>query len=96
VRGFKRPPKYSCSTCGRLFKSRKIKDDHVLFNRCRGLKNKNKVTLLAEPADPELAEMKTHNYVGREYNGNPIPTGNRHLRTGIPLPRISQYDRAAI
>jgi hypothetical protein len=35
-------------------------------------------------------------YYGRTYNFNPIPTGNRHYRSGIPLPRISTYGRAAV
>jgi hypothetical protein len=38
---------------------------------------------------------ETYNY-GRTYNFNPIPTGMRHLRSGLPLPRISTYERAAI
>ena len=41
-------------------------------------------------------EQIQQEYHGRDYNYNPIPTGNRHYRTGIPLPRLSNQTRGAI
>jgi hypothetical protein len=86
MRGFRRPPKFQCTMCGRMFKGRKSRDNHILYKQCKRTKDNSN---LIEQSDPEVLLMKSHQYQGREYNYNPIPTGNRHYRTGIPLPRFN-------
>jgi hypothetical protein len=98
----KRPPQVNCSKCGRMFKSRRALNKHVLDKKpCKPIEStlgRGKTMTLSqiEEFDHELTQMKTHNYIGRQYNFNPIPTGNRHYRTGITLPRLSSYRSQAI
>lgn len=94
------PPKYHCSSCGKGFKHRKQHDDHILFNRCKGMKGTKKqkgnvpqlqaidpeLQSLKLPFEyPELSQPNQPEYYGRPYDFNPIPTGNRHFRCGIPF-----------
>lgn len=96
MRGFKRPPKYSCSICNKQFTRKKQHFNHVMRKSCGKNKNRTSKAQTEISIDRELLLMAPQQYHGRDYNFNPIPTGNRHLRTGIPLPRISTYRRAAI
>jgi hypothetical protein len=90
VRGF-RAPKYSCTVCGKTFRRQKQHFNHVM-GKCKARGTNKK----AVEQSTEARTLEPQRYYGREYTNNPIPTGNRHLRTGIPLPRISNHERAAI
>ena len=94
----KRPPKFQCTVCGRMFKGKRGRDNHFIYNKCRGRKQApHKGHIFPEEQELQLgATMEPMKYYGREYTYSGLQTGNRHLRTGIPLPRISQYARAAI
>jgi hypothetical protein len=79
------PPKYSCSICGKTFRRKKQHFNHVF--RCKARSTNKRVIELAKP---EATTMEPPRYYGREYTGNNIPTGMRHLRHGGPqMQRIS-------
>ena len=94
-----------------MFKGKRGRDNHILFKNCKP-KYQNvphKPDISENPIiEPELISLKdeivhtephplSSTYYGRPYTGNyELPGGNRHLRCGIPLPRISKYSKAAI
>ena len=84
------PPKYSCSICGKQFRRKKQHFNHVMS--CSSSKKGN----VTDNLETDHEQMQPNQYIGREYNYNPIPTANRHYRTGMPLPRLSKYSRSAI
>lgn len=97
----KRAPKVNRSICGKMFKSRRALNKHVLDKKpCKPIESYGRGRTMTlsqiQEIDHELENMKQNEYFGRSYNFNPIPTGNRHYRTGITLPRLSQYGRQAI
>ena len=73
--GFKRPPKYQCQSCNRMFKSRSSHDKHVLFGRCRGMRKQKKQevsqnieVLSIRQQDQNYSDsVPTSSYVGRPY-----------------------------
>ena len=86
----------NCNMCGRMFRSERRLNKHIMKGKCKSMKDRKAIV----SKDGELVilprEYPEHQYIGREYNYNPIPTANRHYRTGIPLPRLSKYSRSAI
>jgi DNA-directed RNA polymerase subunit RPC12/RpoP len=97
-----RAPKYSCSICGKTFRRQKQQYNHVMRNTCGNKKVsrhneiEQRYETLTDQVFKETMGYEPPKYYGREYNYNPIATGMRHLRSGLPLPRISKYKRAAI
>lgn len=84
-----------CGICSKVFISERGLNRHIRKNRCKLLRVKSNNKQIEIPR-PEATTMEPAPYIGREYNFNPIPTGNRHLRSGIPLPRLSKWSKAAI
>jgi hypothetical protein len=78
-----------------MFKSRRALNKHILDKRpCRPIESIGYGrTMTLQEIEETYPEQQ---YYGRTYNLNPIPTGMRHLRSGLPLPRIRTYERAAI
>jgi uncharacterized C2H2 Zn-finger protein len=77
-----------CSMCDKSFMRNKGLNRHVMKNKCKAMKGRsaftkdNKVIVTAR-------RYPDNEYIGREYNFNPIPTGNRHYRSGIALPKFN-------
>jgi hypothetical protein len=88
------PPKYSCMICNKMFRRHKQHYNHVIRNKC----GVNRIVTGSQGTGKAMTLGQIQQeYHGRNYSFNPIPTGNRHYRTGIPLPRISNYhSRSAI
>jgi hypothetical protein len=69
-----------------MFRGKRARDNHILFNQCT---SNYSVSESATGTQGQEIEIQVE-YYGREYTDNPIPTGNRQYRCGIPLPRISK------
>lgn len=77
-----RAPKYSCTICNKTFRRSKQHYSHV--NRAHRNTKRGTKQIVQQV---ELKTIESQPYFGREYNFVNIPTGNRHLRAGIPLPQ---------
>ena len=80
-----------------MFRSERRLNKHIMKGKCKSMKDRKAIVSKGGELVILPREYPEHQYIGREYNYNPIPTANRHYRTGIPLPRLSKYSsRSAI
>ncbi|MGH9983645.1 MAG: hypothetical protein ACRD8W_06770 [Nitrososphaeraceae archaeon] len=68
-----RAPKYSCTICNNVFRRQKQHFNHVMKGRCRA----NRIVTGTQGTGRTMTlsgiQYKYPEYIGREYNYNPIP-----------------------
>jgi hypothetical protein len=84
------PKKYYCTICNKGFRRQKQHYNHV--NRAHRNLGTNKQ--IVQPV--ELKTIESSRYYGSAYNYSGLATGMRHLRAGLPLPRMNPNMRCAI